>query len=67
MPNKKELTYEQAVKRLEAIVGDLERGTSELDLLSSQIKEAQELLAFCQSKLLKVENDVKKLLDDGKE
>ncbi len=61
---KKSLTYEQAMARLEAIVKGLEQGAPELDKLSEQIKEAQDLLAFCQEKLQKVESDVKKLLDD---
>ncbi len=64
---KKELTYEQAMKRLETIVAELEQGTSELDALSDQIKEAQELMTFCQKKLTKVETDIKKLLNNEQE
>ncbi len=64
---KKELTYEQAMKRLETIVAGLEQGTSELDALSNQIKEAQELMAFCQKKLTKVETDIKRLLNNEQE
>ncbi len=64
---KKELTYEQAMKRLETIVAGLEQGTSELDALSDQIKEAQELMTFCQKKLTKVETDIKKLLNNEQE
>ncbi len=66
MPQK-ELTYEQAMKRLETIVAGLEQGTSELDALSDQIKEAQELMAFCQKKLAKVEKDIKGLLNNEQE
>ncbi len=61
---KKELTYEQAMKRLETIVAGLEQGTSELDALSDQIKEAQELMAFCQKKLTKVDTDIKTILNN---
>lgn len=62
-----ELTYEQAVKRLESLVASLERGNMELDRLSNSIQEAQELLTFCKDKLTKVETDVKKILDHEQE
>lgn len=61
------LTYEQAVNRLETLVASLENGEMELDHLSGSIREAQELLAFCKDKLAKVETDVKELLDDEQE
>lgn len=64
---KKQPTYEQAMQRLDDIVNGLEKGTAELDQLSSQIKEAQALLAFCRAKLLQVETDVNQILNDGKE
>lgn len=68
MPTAKpKLTYEQATSRLEEIVNNLERGDLALDSLAQQIKEAQELLAFCRKKLTQVETDVKKILADGKE
>ena len=44
----KDLTYEQAVHRLETIVAGFEQNTLELDHLSEQIREAQMLLLFCQ-------------------
>lgn len=68
MPSaKSKLTYEQAVARLEEIVNNLERGDLALDSLAQQIKEAQELLTFCRTKLTQVETDVKKILEDEKE
>ena len=63
----KDLTYEQAVHRLETIVAGFEQNTLELDHLSEQIREAQMLLMFCQKKLTKVETDVKKILDHEQE
>lgn len=61
------LTYEQAVHRLETLVASLESGEMELDRLSDSIKEAQELLTFCKDKLTKMEKDVKELLSDEQE
>lgn len=63
MPQKK-LTYETALKRLEEIVDGLEQNTLPLDQLTTQLSEAQELLKICSEKLQKVENDVKKILDN---
>lgn len=59
---KKTLTYEQAIARLETIVQGFEDDTLELDQLTKQLAEAQELIKFCNSKLQEVENDVNTLL-----
>ncbi|MBQ0023898.1 MAG: exodeoxyribonuclease VII small subunit [Prevotellaceae bacterium] len=59
----KELTYEQAMKRLQEIVEKIERGEMDIDSLATNLKEAKDLVAFCKDKLTKVEADVKKCLD----
>lgn len=59
---KKTITYEQAIARLESIVQGLENNTLELDQLTKQLAEAQELIKFCNTKLQEVENDVNTLL-----
>lgn len=64
---KKSLTYEQAMQRLEEIVQGFERNTLELDQLTAQLAEAQELIKLCNNKLQQVETDVKKLLNDEQE
>ena len=64
---KEELTYEEAMQRLEEIVASFEQGQLAIDQLSSKLKEAQELLKFCKTRLLKVEKDVKKILDHEQE
>lgn len=60
----KDLTYEQAMKRLETIVSKVEQGEMDIDSLASKLKEAKELVEFCKAKLLKVEDDVKKILEN---
>lgn len=67
MVMKKNITYEQAMQRLENIVEGFEQNTLQLDQLTTQLAEAQELIKFCSEKLQQVENDVKKMLDNGKE
>ena len=64
---KKSLTYEQAMQRLEEIVQGFEQNTLELDQLTAQLAEAQELIKVCNNKLQQVETDVKKLLNDEQE
>lgn len=66
MPTKKP-TYEQAIERLEEIVNGLEENTLELDKLTSQLAEAQQLIKFCKEKLQKSETDVNKILSDEQE
>lgn len=61
---KKNITYEQAMKRLEEIVSGFEQDSLELDRLTAQLAEAQTLIKFCNDRLQKVENDVKNLLDE---
>lgn len=61
---KKNITYEQAMKRLEEIVSGFEQDSLELDQLTAQLTEAQTLIKFCNDRLQKVENDVKNLLNE---
>lgn len=57
------MTYTQAVSRLEEIMAALQSGRLDVDELSTVLKEAAELVAFCRGKLLKVDEEVKTLLD----
>lgn len=58
-------TYTEAIERVEEIVSELESGQLDIDDVSTRLKEAQQLLKFCKTHLNKVENDVKKILEDG--
>lgn len=64
---KENITYEAAMQQLEIIVAGFEQGNLEIDQLSTKLKEAQELLKFCKSRLLKVEKEVNKILDNEQE
>jgi exodeoxyribonuclease VII small subunit len=54
----KDYTYTQAMQRLEAILAQLEEGSSNVDTLAELVKEAAELVKFCRAKLRKTENEV---------
>ena len=59
----KELTYEEAIERLELIVKKMESGKVTLDESLELFKEGSKLAAFCQKKLSENENQIKQLLD----
>lgn len=58
------MTYEQSIQKLTSIVQNIESGEMDIDSLSTNLKEAKELITFCKAKLTKVEEDVKKVLED---
>ncbi|MBO5932574.1 MAG: exodeoxyribonuclease VII small subunit [Bacteroidaceae bacterium] len=58
------MKYEEAMKRLEQIVSDIENNKLDIDLISDKIKEAQELIKFCKDKLYKTDEEIQKLLED---
>lgn len=61
---KEKLTYEAALAEIEQIVTAMERGDLPISQLTTNIKRAQELLAFCKAQLIQVETDVNTLLND---
>jgi exodeoxyribonuclease VII small subunit len=61
---KKELTYESAKARAEAIVREIESGDIDLDQIAAKLKECRELLLFCREKIYNVDTEIKKILTD---
>jgi exodeoxyribonuclease VII small subunit len=59
---KEPLTYMQAYVQLEELIEQLEDGSIEIDKLSDKVKQANELIAVCEAKLRKVEEDVNEVL-----
>ena len=62
MPEKKE-SYTAAITKLRQIIEDIERGELDVDVLSAKVKEAGRLISLCKEKLLKADEEVKKILD----
>ena len=63
----KELTFEQAMKRLEEIVNALENGTVSLDDSLKLFEEGIKLSKYCENELKNIENKASKILMDSKE
>ncbi len=59
------MSYTQAVTRLEEIMNVVQSGKLDVDELSGLLKEAAELVKFCRAKLYKVDEEVNKLLDEN--
>ena len=62
---KQPTTFEEATARLEAIVGRMEDGQLNLDEITSQLKEAKQLVKFCRDKLTKTDKEVNDILKDS--
>jgi len=60
---KKDMSYEQALEELQAIVEEIENGETGIDELAAKIKRASELLKFCKTKLVSTEKDVEEILE----
>lgn len=63
----KQITYTEAMKELELIVGEIEEGEITIDSLSEKVKRASELIRICKEKLTATEEDVSKILEELKE
>ncbi len=61
-----ELTYEQAVAELEAIIGKLETGEASLDESISLYSRGMELSKYCKDKLESIEKKISMIAEDGK-
>ena len=58
------MKYEDAMKKLEAIVSDIEEGKLDIDKISERLKEAQELIKFCKDKLYQTDLEIQKLMEE---
>lgn len=63
---KKAPNYEEAVSQLEEIVKKMESGELDIDMMSTELKNAQQLIKLCKDKLTKTEEEIKKILESGK-
>lgn len=62
--SKSKLTYTSAITELEAIVQDIESGEIDVDVLTSKVKRASELIKFCKDSLRNTQKEVEKTLVD---
>lgn len=52
---KKEISYKEALQKIEAIVDKIESGEPDVDELATMVKTAMELLKICNEKLRSTE------------
>lgn len=57
------ITYNEAMMRLEEITAKIQGGKVDIDELAGLLKEAQELVNFCREKLYKVDEEIKALTE----
>lgn len=57
------MTYTEAMKRLEEIMTKIQSGDVDIDNITKELAEAQELIVFCRNRIYKVEEDVKNIID----
>ncbi len=64
-PTPEEMTFEQAIERLEEIVAELDRGDLALEEALKLFQEGTALRATCERKLAEAEATVEQLLERG--
>ena len=57
------MKYEEAIKRLEEIVTEIEEGKLDMDRIGDSLKEARELIKMCKDKLYETDEEIKKILE----
>jgi exodeoxyribonuclease VII small subunit len=57
------MKYEEAIKRLEEIVTEIEEGKLDMDRIGDSLKEARELIKLCKDKLYETDEEIKKILE----
>lgn len=62
--SEKKVSYNNAVAQLRQIIEEIERGELDVDVLSAKVREAGRLISLCKEKLLKADEEVKKILDE---
>lgn len=59
---KTNLSYEEALAELQAIVKKLENKEVKIDELATTVEKANELVVFCQTKLQQTETEIQKIV-----
>jgi exodeoxyribonuclease VII small subunit len=60
------LTYNEAYSDLSKLVDEIEDDKIQVDTLAEKIKQAKELIAFCETKLRTIDEEVRAALAGGK-
>jgi exodeoxyribonuclease VII small subunit len=57
------MKYEEALKELEQIVSKMENNEVGIDVMTEQLKRAQQLIKLCRDRLTKTDEEIKKILE----
>lgn len=60
----KKMTYQEAMTELENIISGIEEENISIDVLSSKVKRATELIKTCKTKLYKTDEEIQKVLKE---
>ncbi len=60
------LTYNEAYSKLSTLVDEIEDDKIQLDTLAEKIKQARELIDYCETRLRVIDHDVASALKDPK-
>ena len=63
---KEDIKYEKAFAELQTIVSRMENDELDIDQMAEQLKRAQALITLCRDKLIKTDEEIKKILDEKK-
>lgn len=55
---KAKLTFDKAFSDLEKLVGEIENENIQLDTLADKVKQANELIRYCETKLRIISDDI---------
>lgn len=58
-----EISYTQAMEKLQSIVEEIQDETIDVDELSTKVKKATELISMCKEKIQKTELEVETILN----
>ena len=61
------LTYEAAKSALDKIIKEIQQESISIDQLADKIKQAQDLIKYCQAKLRNIEVEVNALIGEEEE
>ena len=55
------MTFDKAFSELTKLVGQIEDDKIQVDTLSEKVKEANELIRFCETKLREIDSEIKEV------
>jgi exodeoxyribonuclease VII small subunit len=61
MNKPKQMTYRQAVEEIELTLAQMENDETDVDMLAEKVKRVLELLAFCNARLRRTEEEIAQL------